>query len=806
MRNMIGYSNMRGYIVALAAAGVALFLSFDARALDAPHDVANPTTSEAMLCAHCHTLHGSTYPTILGQVCQSCHVTGGPAEGPGGQYVVQTHSSRFIDNSYGDWEVDCWGCHDPHTQWQERDFGATRGVFLRRYLNAQIKEVDPNCTDPYCAPLSTLRTESGTDIQFDAASTPAKDFVDNDAESIDDICRTCHLNTTNHNKSGAPFHTDYGTDTQPLGNCTACHSHANGFAVAGGGGCTGCHSSLQGTKATPGNYRRQVVGTGGDFSRASHHVTDGTATEIVADSDCQVCHKQDNHQNNTPPDQVLLYDVDDPTGVTDYTYNGTGASIEPFCLSCHDANAANGSTPFSDGRTPPDIESLWTATGAPHVGLTEKCVACHGGSDSTDPALPDYEHNIHGSCGDLMLSTRVVGVAVPPNVAIVRIDATGRDFIHQINVDGIQIAQYTAVRTDTPDIVRTALINEINAGAHGQPVSAEIFGSIDDQVLLAVIPDDICNAFATIDGTGSTAGGTTVIGKVPTSSYVCLQCHDADGPSTHNIAAQFDSTTGGALSGFILSQEFGTLLSRTHDVPTAINCNNCHDPHGPNGLGFELLSTADPRYKWRTLRADPDPDDPAARPAGDIVPGDSDDDGIPDSAADGRLWTNPPTPSIWLTEWCLACHDGSMPPSVSPPGPLVDIADAWLNAASANPNAHGIAPYGAGSLVCQSGYVVAGGCTTPLETISSGGQNAMLNCINCHNAGHNADSGLYQTRYFPLAADGTPLTIRHETGGGQPLLPYISPTDGQFWCRGCHDTNMNNDCQGCHQHGDASRF
>jgi predicted CXXCH cytochrome family protein len=756
---------MRGYIVALAAAGVALFLSFDARALDAPHDFADAGKTVEMQCDNCHTFHGATYPTLLGQLCQSCHVSGGEAP------EVKTHSSRFIDNSYGNWEVDCWKCHDPHRQWQEEaPLNATRGVFLRRYLTAPIKEIDPGCTDPYCSPLSTLRTESGTDIQFDAAT--GTDFVDGDAESIDDICQTCHEQTTNYNSPLLPdnapsnTHTDYGTDTQAGGNCMACHDHAEGFAVAGGGGCTSCHASLQGTKATPVDYRRQVAGAGGDFSRTSHHVTDGTTTEIVADADCQVCHKQDNHQSNTPPDQVLLYDVDDPTGVTEYVYNGTGASIEPFCLSCHDSNAANGATPFSDGRTPPDIESLWTATGAPHAGLTEKCLSCHGGFDSTDAALPDYEHNVHGSCNDTMLSSRVAGGAVTPTVSIARVDriapgSTGDLF--EINVNSTLVATYSAARTDTADMIRDDLIADINGGiAHGQPVSAEATGPIG----IAVKPNDACTSF-TIDLGGTGAGFMTLTPAIRAANYVCLECHDADGPATRNVAAEF------SIPGNWKTPD-DSWLNHSHDIKLAMDCTDCHNPHGPNGLGFAV---DDPR---RTLHADPDPTDAWA----------------PGPITGGTLWTNPPTPSTWLSEWCLSCHDGSFPASIRPPLNLVNIYDVWLNPASAAFNQHGLQVSGA-DMTVASGYPDGGG-----------GANTVLNCEACHIAGHDANAKLFQTRLNPLDASGNPILVSENYATAVTPIDYANGTDRQSlaggWCTACHQTDMGkNTCDNCHKHGDV---
>lgn len=773
--------NMHRYLAILAVAGVALFLSFDARALDAPHDFADtgdplaepPIPPTEMLCSDCHTLHGATYPTLLGQVCQSCHVTGGPAEGPGGQYVVQTHSSRFIDNGYGNWEVDCWKCHDPHRQWQEEaPLNAGRGVFLRRYLNAPIKEIDPNCTDPYCAPYldgttgtGTFRTESGTDIQFDA-DTEA-DFVDGDTESIDDICQTCHEETSNYSSPLLPdnapsnFHDPSGGDTVAGGNCTTCHDHADGFAPSG---CTGCHANLQPAGASPptGEYRRQVVGTDGDFSRKTHHVTDGSQTEIIADADCQICHAQDNHQSNTDP-QVRLYNADDHTTI--YTYDGTGASLEPFCLSCHDNNGStvDGASPFATSP-PPDIATGWNAAGSPHAGNAQGCLACHGGFDSTDASPPDYEHNVHGACSDVMLSARVDGVAVTPTVAILRVDriapGSGGDFF-EINVNSTLVATYSAARTDPADMIRDDLLADINGGSHGQPVSAEAVGPIG----IAVKPNDACTSF-TIDLGGTGAGFMTLTPGVRAANYVCLECHDADGPATRNVAAEF------SIPGD-WKNPLDSWLNHNHDIKLAMDCTDCHDPHGPNGLGF---ADTDPR---RTLHADPDPTDAWA----------------PGPITGGTLWTTGVTPSTWLSEWCLSCHDGSFPASIRPPLNLTNIYDVWLNPAATDVNQHGIAVSGA-DMTVASGYPDGGG-----------GANTILNCEACHIAGHDANAKLFQTRLNPLDASGNPILVSENYGTAVKEIDFANGTSRETlagsWCTACHQTDMGkNTCDNCHKHGD----
>jgi predicted CXXCH cytochrome family protein len=250
---------------------VALAFSHDAWA-DPPH---------TGICSACHSIHSASYPALVSQLCEGCHFEGGPA------LAVETHSSLRTNNGYGNWHVDCWGCHDAHTQHQDRIWGTSYGMYLEVDLNAEIVEIDPNDPGPFYEPLSILRTVTSSNLEH----TSPTGFVDGDAESSDDICQVCHESTKFYNPITAfKYHDDFGTQSQPGGDCVQCHPHSSGFSPTGGS-CTSCHAQAQGSSG----YRRQVTGTGGDFERVRHHVTDGSATEIVADEDCIVCHNQGNH-------------------------------------------------------------------------------------------------------------------------------------------------------------------------------------------------------------------------------------------------------------------------------------------------------------------------------------------------------------------------------------------------------------------------------------------------------------------------------------------------------------------------------
>jgi hypothetical protein len=736
----------------LAVATTFLFAAPQSGAIDPPHD--------ALQCSQCHSTHGAAYPAILGRLCEECHFNGGPAR------EAVTHSSRLTDNSYGDWEVDCWACHDPHSQQQEQEWAppATDGVFLRRNLNALVKEINPGDPGPYWPSISTLRTVSSSNIRFDAASTPDSDFVDGDASFDDDICQVCHQSTTNYNGATAlNSHTDYGADSQPGGNCMSCHPHTSGFGVSGGGGCTGCHARLQPDDSPPpaGEYRRQVTGVDADFVQRSHHVTDGTSTEIITDADCQICHAHGNHQSNVDP-EVQVYDADDHATI--YTWTGAGNSLEAFCLSCHDSDgsAVDGAQPFGDGLTPTNIAARWNATEpSPHQGNPQGCLACHGGFDSTDTPLPNYEHNAHGACSDFMLSGRVDGSAVSPTLAVARIDApVGRNDVFEIVVNGTTVANYVSSRNDTQDLVRDDLLADINGGiAHGQPVTAQAAGPIG----LVVLPDTACTPVTT--DLGTTSGAMVLNADVSASSYICLGCHDGSPATTRDVTGDF------TLTGFWLG-ETGSALSRTHDLLLTMDCSDCHDPHGTNGYGFAGAR--------RTLYADQDPTDSWA-------PGDTNGDGTPDAGVGGNLWTEGVTPSTWMSEWCLSCHDGSMPVSIRQPAVLVNIYDVWIGP----------------SAISQHGVVNSGADMTVASGYPDGGTNTILTCEACHHLGHAPNSQMAQTLTYPLDASGVPISFSEQYGA--PVEAFADPNvDGPLWCTACHQSDMGNpSCDGCHNHGDG---
>ncbi len=131
-------------------------------------------------------------------------------------------------------------------------------------------------------------------------------------------------------------------DTGPgTGTCASVTCHG-GYPVdwygTGTPACAACHFAQMGS-------RRPVLGPNGDFganaAMLSHHVT-GTADPTAVQ--CQVCHEMSQHMGGV----VRLKQADSGTAIA---YDPADPrTLEPFCLSCHDATGA-GST-FASGGTP----------------------------------------------------------------------------------------------------------------------------------------------------------------------------------------------------------------------------------------------------------------------------------------------------------------------------------------------------------------------------------------------------------------------------------------------------------------------
>ena len=357
-------------------------IAIQAETLDYPH-----TSVNSIGCDSCHFVYGdnssllvdvSSYSTGIddtqyNNLCWSCH---NDIDAPD----VETHSSLQIDNSYGDWTVECRTCHNPHSQRQFRIYGSSsyltsgastgltattltktgagwtvdayQGLVLIPNATSSSRKkygykITGNTSDTITVegPIDQTKAAVGntfaviygkliqSTVQTDQIiglvktgnktaryfnSTGANSFADGDS-TYDGICEVCHTQTTHFKNDGGGTDQLHTNMNSPAGtNCTVCHQHANGFMGMGGG----AHPT---------------------------HVTNAVGPQLA----CAACHGV-----NTPP---LLADGENlaNTTVCNNCHSSTGAVIaktqwdndpgtwvgsageDEFCGSCHNETPGN---------------------------------------------------------------------------------------------------------------------------------------------------------------------------------------------------------------------------------------------------------------------------------------------------------------------------------------------------------------------------------------------------------------------------------------------------------------------------------
>jgi hypothetical protein len=306
-----------------------------------PHFSEPPVDSD---CFDCHILnphHGfSTYPAKLNSLCQSCHFDGGPATG------VLTHSSLTTDADYGNWDLDCWACHNPHSQEQESWISTTYGKYIRKNLNAEIKEIDPAEPGPYYPPLSIIRTVTSDIVEFKGPT----EFVDGDGEANDDICQVCHQQTSYYNTgTELNYHDNYGAESQPGGICTNCHTHENGFRASGGHpdpdtniveatNCTtaGCHDgTITGTWTPVADIHNSDCSLCHVDPAGGGALWEPWETNNTNGGDCEDCHNGGTGAGTVAARASIHHNFKYATTGSFGPAGADGQAINGLCISCH---------------------------------------------------------------------------------------------------------------------------------------------------------------------------------------------------------------------------------------------------------------------------------------------------------------------------------------------------------------------------------------------------------------------------------------------------------------------------------------
>ncbi len=233
---------------------------------------------------------------------------------------------------------------------------------------------------------------------------------------------------------------------------------------------------------------------------------------------------------------------------------------------------------------------------------------------------------------------------------------------------------------------------------------------------------------------------------------ICYKCHDVDGPSTIDIHSQFSTDTKWQLD----PGNRNANLNDRHDVHyidqqrsgAVITCTDCHNPHTDTSL--------------QKVKSDPDPMDGGVPGTGNILPG-----------------------ATFMTEWCLDCHDGSFPSTVSSSTiTLINIKDThsidYMGVANTD------------SATLKTGY----GWRTHLT----------VDCLSCHSAHPESNNNFFQLKNKIKSVDNS-IEIPSDNVGVYRVSNNNSidkSVNGYNLCNTCHTSSMGNNvkfCFNCHYHG-----
>ncbi len=411
----------------ILALGLSL-VAISARALDYPHTNYPSTLTNIINCGDCHFSHGAppwdTSPnnideTFYNNLCWTCHEGVIATD-------VKTHSSLQTDNSYGDWTIQCWECHDPHAHeqpdayipdsyldsgtseaitdlnqitktgagWDDTGSGEFAGMMVIPDTSNDyyVYQITGNTTDTLTV-LGPMNLTLGNTYDFaifygrlvrstiDAPDLSTCSVVANEFICVegDYTSMTARFFRNTGTKSFADGDATYD------GVCEVCHTQTNyhkddgtGASHNAGVNCTTCHAHLDGFKgvgdcvtchSSPQGPRRAVIL---EFNASIGHLAYdvSAADNATLEDDCTECHTEPlaNHTDGT---------LDNP-------FAGTFGD-SAYCLNCHDSTTP---APFTGGESPaiaaPDVNTPWTYSFNHSTGAV--CLDCHGKGDGMDSA------------------------------------------------------------------------------------------------------------------------------------------------------------------------------------------------------------------------------------------------------------------------------------------------------------------------------------------------------------------------------------------------------------------------------------
>jgi hypothetical protein len=408
--------------------------------------------------------------------------------------------------------------------------------------------------DTYMAePKKSLVAAATPVIWHDGSAEEMADSTGSDtnaAGKLDRVCQACHTNpsaTTDYHTNDPydaairPNDATYGY-THPANisggaagqACSDCHTHGGGFMpTVSEVDCltSGCHGEVKGP-------RRQISesspGAGdGDFgtNMTSHHVNDGTGSEVTSRWDCIACHAEGDAVSGAitvyhSDGNVDLKNADD--AVTAYTDDNAvyvgWSTLAPearsdFCLSCHDADGAT----IITARTDPDPDATTNALDPFNDGVTNH----HEPEGFDGTSAPHSRYRPFGQIGY-------------PDPGVVDVKS----------------------QFDPGNVSHHAVLGPAY-GAGSTPSTSAPGGSLAGSVF------------------GTDAHGNSITWE---STLNCEDCH----VDTDREGVDVGLSGHGSLNArYMLKDANGADLVGIYDPPIrTLNCFGCHDPQAPGGTGI----------------------------------------------------------------------------------------------------------------------------------------------------------------------------------------------------------------------------
>jgi predicted CXXCH cytochrome family protein len=547
------------------------------------------------------------------------------------------------------------------------------------------------------------------------------------------------------NQADTTGFSDHISGTVGVG-CWDCHNH-QGESVLAGGDTNLVLVPAQLTTPNSGTLPVTFRNWSADLSFADTIV--GTSLPDGTYRVCEVCHTATSRYKNTDTDAASRSERKQHNGRADCTLchtHDTGFEGAGSCTTCH--NSAQDKDPGTAGSRREVVSEFSRTSHHADAVQDSDCEVCHDQSAHQQGQVV-LKNADNGSITYTLSSyadpsTNSTEAAKLTAFCLACHDADGAAGSPPFS-DGL-----------TPPVIDN---NAWTSSSHNN--AAPIAGCFGDGAF---------GCHATGHGSEKTTpAGTpaTAPALVEQEEGFCFNCHDSDGPASSNMDGVWAQSVLWVTEEVRDGSDTTSLRNNRHDVAYAtqqisgakIECVNCHDPHS--------ATQAQP------FKTDPDPGDGRVPGTGQVMAG-----------------------MDLKTEFCLDCHDGSLPTGVSEApgsGYLTNVRTTHLT--------DGMGA-GAGNANLMPGI--------------GWGDNETMPCAACHEPHVSPD--LFHVVDTTKSKDGlTDLPYMLITGSGQnkdTTLVYDysisqndvnnSLTNGYYWCNTCHDNSMGDNktnCFACHFHG-----